>query len=211
MAVDRRLVGYSGMRLDCAHLRSVESAVSFDFDMLCRGMMTGINQPYLINGFDIQIPNAAINASELTVTVAGATLLHSSATQSGTILNVPTTQADEVLSPSNPNVIGSFQAGTLNYVGLDYTRMTDPSTVDQTAGWSPSQQLEFHVLFRSGISFSISFTSRLLASRRICLFGLWLRPTPEPFNTSQSVRRISGVSVQAEPIRTLTIRFNGAG
>jgi hypothetical protein len=131
------------MRVDWPHLRSIESAVSFDFDMLCRGMMTGINQPYLINGFDIQIPNAAINASELTVTVAGATLLHSSATQSGTILNVPTTQADEVLSPSNPNVIGSFQAGTLNYVGLDYTRMTDPSTEDQTAGWSPSQQLEF--------------------------------------------------------------------
>jgi len=143
MAVDRRLVGYSGMRLDFPHLRSIESAVSYDFDMLLRGMMTGVNQPYLINGFDIVIPNAAINASELQVNVAGSTLLHSSATQSGTILSVPTTTPPDILNPSNPNVIGSFQAGTLNYVGLDYTRITDPTTTDQTAGWSPSQQLEF--------------------------------------------------------------------
>ena len=147
MAVKRRLLGYSGMRVDWPHLRSIESSTSNDFDMLCRGMLTGIKRPYISKGFDIQIPASAIFASQLTITVADSTIIHSSASESGTILNLPTTQADEVLSPTNTRVIGAFQNGgltpQLNYVSLDYRRVTDTSTVDNTAGWSPSQLLEF--------------------------------------------------------------------
>jgi hypothetical protein len=143
MAVKRRLLGYSGMRVDWPHLRSIESSTANDFDMLCRGMFTGINRPYISKGFDIQIPASAIYASQLTITVADSTIVHSSASESGTILNLPTTQPDEVLSPANPRVIGAFQANALNYVALDYRRITDTSTVDNTAGWSPSQLLEY--------------------------------------------------------------------
>jgi len=143
MAVERRLSFYSGQRVDIPHIRALESAVSHDFDMLLRGMFTGLNKPFLVRGFKIKIPNAAINASNLQIEVADSVLLHSSATESGTVLHVPAATADETLSPQNSKVIGAFQANAINYVALDYRRATDALTVDQTAGWSPSQQIEY--------------------------------------------------------------------
>lgn len=143
MAVARRLQGYSGMRVDWPHLRSLESAASFDFDSLIRGMVTGLNRPYLIRGFDIQIPTASIQASSLQVVVADSAILHSSATESGTILTVPAGTANDQLTSSNTKVIGAFQSGVPNYVSLDYRRVTDTTTTDQTAGWSPSQKIEY--------------------------------------------------------------------
>ena len=143
MSVGRRLAGYSGMRIDWPHLRSIESAVSHDFDMLTRGLMTGLNKPYLIRGFRLKIPQAATNASNLQIEVADSVVLHSSATESGTILQVAAGTPDETLNAQNPKVIGAFQANAINYVSLDYRRVTDSDTIDQTAGWSPSQQLEY--------------------------------------------------------------------
>lgn len=143
MSVGRRLAAFSGMRIDLSHLRSIESAVSSDFDSVLRGLFTGLNQPYLVRGFDIVIPSAAINASALQITVADSVVLHSSATESGTIMQVPTTYPVETLNAQNIRVTGSFQANSLNYVSLDYRRKTDTLTVDQTSGWSPSEQLEF--------------------------------------------------------------------
>ena len=143
MGVERRLSGYSGMRIDWPHLRAIESSVSHDFDMLTRGLMTGLNHPYLVRGFRIRIPTSGVQASALVVEVADSVLMHSSATESGTILQVSSTQPVETLNAQNARVIGSFQANAINYVSLDYRRSSDPDTVDQTAGWSPSQQLEF--------------------------------------------------------------------
>lgn len=143
MAVDRRLAGYSGMRIDWPHLRSIESSVSHDFDMVGRGLITGLGRPYLIRGFRLKIPSSATNAANLQVEVADSCVLHSSATESGTILQVAAGTPDESLNSQNPHVIGAFQSNAINYVSLDYRRVTDTATVDQTAGWSPSQQLEF--------------------------------------------------------------------
>lgn len=143
MAVDRRLAGYSGMRIDWPHLRSIESSVSHDFDMLGRGLVTGLNRPYLVRGFRLKIPSSATNASNLQIEVADSVVLHSSATESGTIFQVPAGTADESLNSQNSNVIGAFQSNAINYVSLDLRRVTDTNTLDQTAGWSPSQQLEF--------------------------------------------------------------------
>lgn len=143
MAVDRRLSGYSGMRIDWPHLRSIESSVSHDFDMLGRGVMTGLSRPYLVRGMRIKIPSSATNASNLQIEVADSVLMHSSATESGTIFQVPAGTPDETLNSQNTNVIGAFQANAINYISLDYRRVTDAQTIDQTAGWSPSQQLEF--------------------------------------------------------------------
>ncbi len=143
MAVDRRLAGYSGMRIDWPHLRSIESSISHDFDMLGRGLFTGLNRPYLIRGFRLKIPSSAVNASNLQIEVADSVVLHSSATESGTIFQVNAGTPDETLNSQNTNVIGAFQAGAINYISLDLRRVTDTGTIDQTAGWSPSQQLEF--------------------------------------------------------------------
>lgn len=144
MAVGRRLNAYSGMRFDIPHLRSLESATSYDFDSLLRGLFTGLNQPYLIRGFKLVIPQATTEAQNLTIEVADSAVLHSSASESGTILlTAPGLPAEQLNAGSSSKVIGSFQPNAINYVSLDYRRVTDSSTVDQTAGWSPSQQLEF--------------------------------------------------------------------
>lgn len=143
MSVKRRFHPYSGIRVDIPHIRSIESAVSHDFDDLLRGMVTGLNRPLLLRGFDIVIPNAAINASSLTVEVADSAILHASATESGTLMLVAPGQADEVLDASNTRVIGAFQNGVPNFISLDYRRTTDLTTIDNSAGWSAAQKLEF--------------------------------------------------------------------
>lgn len=144
MAVGRRLNSYSGMRFDIPHLRSIESASSYDFDSLLRGMFTGLGRPYLIRGFKLVIPQVTTEYQNLFIEVADSAVLHSSASESGTILLTPAGLPNEQLSPGvNPKVIGSFQPGAINYVSLDYRRVTDTNTIDQTAGWSPSQQLEY--------------------------------------------------------------------
>lgn len=142
MATNRRFQYYSGIRTDVPHLRSLESAVANDFDSVLRGMVTGLNQPYLLRGFDVVIPSASIQATSLVMKVADSSVLHSSASEAGTIMSVPASQPDEVLSDTNDRVIGSFQNGVANYISLDYRRITDMASIDQTAGWVPSENLE---------------------------------------------------------------------
>lgn len=143
MAVKRRLTGYSGMRVDWPHVRSIESAMSYDFDQVLRGLVTGLGNPYIIRGFDLEIPAAAVPASSLRVTVADSAILHSSAAESGTIFTIEPDAGLDVLSANSDYVVGSFQNGTTNYVSLELIRSTDTETVDQTSGWSQSQKTAF--------------------------------------------------------------------
>lgn len=142
MSVKRRLKFYSGIRLDIPHIRSLESSVSYDFDSALRGVITGITSPYVVRGFDF-INAIGLQASNFQINVANSVILHSTASESGTILEVPSTESIQTLNALNSKVIGSFQNGVINYVALDYRRVTDEESVDQTAGWSPSEQLEF--------------------------------------------------------------------
>ena len=143
MGVKRRLTGYSGMRVDWPHIRSIESAVSFDFDSVLRGMVTGLSKPYLIRGFEIQIPDAAVAANSLQVDVSDTAILHSSAGESGTIMTIANGTPAEALNSSNPKVIGAFQNGVPNYVGIALVRVTDPNSTNQTSGWSEAQKTSF--------------------------------------------------------------------
>ena len=143
MSVKRRLTGYSGMRVDWPHVRSIESSVSFDFDSVLRGMVTGLDSPFLIRGFDIRIPDAAVSANSLQVDVADTAILHSTAGESGTIFTIPNGTPADVLNSSNSKVVGAFQNGVPNYVSIELIRATDPDSADQTAGWSEAQQSEF--------------------------------------------------------------------
>lgn len=143
MSVKRRLTGYSGMRVDWPHIRSIESSISFDFDSVLRGMVTGSTKPYLIRGFEVQVPDAAISASSLQVDVADTAILHSTAGESGTIFTIPSGTAADQLNSSNSRVVGSFQNGVPNYVSVELVRVTDPDSADQTAGWSEAEKTEF--------------------------------------------------------------------
>ena len=144
MAVNRRFTGFSGIRVDLPLLRSIESGVSADFDSLLRNFVTGTDEPYIASGFEIQIPDAAINASSLQITVAESVILHSTATESGTILTVPIGTSDDTLNSSNAKVLGSFQNGVPNYVGLELVRISDIDSVDQVGVWSEAQKTEFN-------------------------------------------------------------------
>lgn len=144
MAIERRLTGYSGIRVDLPHLRSIESAVSKDFDNVLRNLVTGLDKPYIMKGFEIKIPDAAINANSLQIAASGSAVLHTTSAQSGTIFVVEAATPDDSLNSSNPKVIGSFQNNAANYVSVELVRVSDPNSADQTAGWSESQKTQFN-------------------------------------------------------------------
>ncbi len=144
MAIKRRFTGYSGIRVDLPHLRSLESAVSADFDDVLRNMVTGLSSPYVLKGFEIKIPDAAINANSLQIAASGSAILHSTSAQNGTIFVVDAATPDDSLNSSNPNVVGSFQNNAANYVSVELVRVSDPDSADQTAGWSESQKSQFN-------------------------------------------------------------------
>ncbi len=144
MAIKRRFTAYSGFRFDLPHLRSLESAVTKDFDDVLRNVVTGLSNPYILKGFEIRIPDAAINANSLQIAASGSAILHSTSAQSGTMYVVDAATPDDSLNSSNSNVIGSFQNNAANYVSVELVRVSDPDSADQTAGWSESQKTQFN-------------------------------------------------------------------
>lgn len=130
MAVLRQFNALGQERLDVPHVRSIESAICADFDVLVGLAMCGARS-YIVQGFKIAIPGAiGAAASGLQVVVADSVIFHYNASESGTIFNVPTGRAVERLSPTNAKVSGSFTANTTNYVGVDLRRSADDTTSD---------------------------------------------------------------------------------
>ena len=131
MSILRSTNWLGGMRVDVPHLRALESSIAGDFDLVCGHLMAG-DQALVINGFDINTVQA-IGSSALTLqlNVAGGMILHSLATEAGTIFKVDLGTAPEILSTLlNPVVIGNFTPSQTNYVGLDLRRTADPTTAD---------------------------------------------------------------------------------
>jgi len=110
---------------------------------MLRGVITGLNKPFIVRGFKIEIPDASTAASGLRVTVADSVILHSSAAKSGTIFTTDVDVGLDTLSDSNDYVVGSFRGSQSNYVSLELVRETSTETVDQTSGWSESQKTSF--------------------------------------------------------------------
>lgn len=144
MAVQRRENLLSQQRVDSSDLRSIESAVSNDFDQYIQSFITGTSQGYVIRGFEISMANAIGNASNsLQVLVDPGALLHISASQSGTFFLVPSgTQPEQLNGATNTNVTGAFVPSATNYVGLDYQRFNDPTTNVQKQLWDPTTNSE---------------------------------------------------------------------
>jgi hypothetical protein len=132
MAVIRQNNWLSQQRVDVPDLRAIESAVANDFDILAGRMFAG-KQPLVIKGFTISTTGTLGNrADTLQLSVAGGLLMHFGASESGTIFQIPDSQASELLSATNTKVTGSFAANTTNYVGLDLRRSADSDTADST-------------------------------------------------------------------------------
>ncbi len=144
MAVQRRVNWISQQRVDVPDMRSVESAVSNDFDQLIQGFVTGTTQGYFVRGFNILMAGAIGGAaSGLQMAVDPGAVLHIAASQSGTMLMVPGgTSAQTLNAATNTSVTGAFAPSAVNYVTVDYLRFIDPSTSAQVYIWNPTTNNE---------------------------------------------------------------------
>jgi len=156
MSVKQRFNWLDNMRVDKPHLKSVDDSVLFDFKSLLQGFIS--DTPYILRGFDINNPGAAINgnASNLQVIVDTANIWMPSEAD-GAFLRVVTGQANETLSSANVNVSGSFTASAINYVSVKFTRATDPTTNDLVAFWDVDAEVEFTKTVPLGLVLNYQF------------------------------------------------------
>jgi len=140
MAVLREGNWLGNQRVDIPHLRSIESAVRSDFDLFAGAMLAG-KAALITSGFYVLSTGITV-ATSLKIRTADSSLIHFLASESGSIFHVPSDRADEQLNSVNPRLIGGFTNGTTNYVGLDFVRQADDSTVDLVQFIDSDSELE---------------------------------------------------------------------
>lgn len=145
MAVRRSYNALNQVRVSVPDIRGIESAIRSDFDELLGGLITGAGKPYIVRGFEIEMAGSiGSSANSLQVIVERSSILHSTSATAGTFFVVPVGSPSQTLSSTvNPKVLGSFTPGSLNYVGIDYSRQVDNSTAIQRYFWSPATRSEF--------------------------------------------------------------------
>jgi hypothetical protein len=130
VAVIRQQAFYGQQRVDVGHLRSVEAGVAGDLDVLAGIIMAG-KTPEIVDGFDVVLTGAIGSpATSLVINVAGSSVIHFEASESGSIFRAPEDRSAEVLNSSNPRVVGSFTPSTTNFLGIDLKRSSDDTTAD---------------------------------------------------------------------------------
>ena len=144
MAVIRRQNFLGQQRVDTPHLKSIESAVSHDFDQLINGLVIGENKSYVVRGLKINMPGSiGSSANGLQLLVENSAFLHGASDESGTFYTIPTGTPAEILSSTtNERVQGSFTPNTDNYVGIEFVRAVDDTTADQVYFWNPTTNIE---------------------------------------------------------------------
>lgn len=144
MASKRRVNWISQQRVDVPDMRSVESAVSNDFDELIKSFVTGTSQGYILRGFEISMSGAIGGAaSGLQMFVDPGAIFHIASSQSGTFFLVaPGMPAQTLNSATNTIVDGAFTPNAINYVGLEYERFIDDTTSATVYIWNPTTNNE---------------------------------------------------------------------
>lgn len=144
MGVKRRVNWISQQRVDVPDMRSLESAVSNDFDELIKSFVTGTSQGYIMRGFEISMAGAVGGAaSGLQLMVDPGAVFHVTSSQSGTFYLVPSgTTAQQLNSATNTIVDGAFAPSSINYIGLEYERFIDDATSSQVYIWNPTTNNE---------------------------------------------------------------------
>lgn len=129
-------------RVDQPFLRAIDSSVAGDFDALAGIILTG-KKPLVISGFtiDTTVYTNGVPLQSITMVVASGAVMDYQASTSGTIYVVPSTQANEVLTATNPNVVGSFGIGTF-FIGLDLQKTANSATADLVQFISPTTSTE---------------------------------------------------------------------
>lgn len=157
MSVKQRFNWLDNMRVDKPHLKSIDDSVLFDFKTLLQAFV-GESTPYILRGFDVNNPGAAINgnASNLQIVVDQATIWMPSEAD-GSFLRTPSSTPNETLSSANTKVTGSFTAGAINYVSVKFSRATDSSTNDLVAFWDVDAEVEFTKTVPLGLVLNYQF------------------------------------------------------
>lgn len=160
MAIIRRVNQLSQMREEVPDLRAIESAASSDFDLVAQSLVAGPSTPYIISGFELNLtsPWVGTPASSLQVVVANGSLLHTTASQSGTFyLAQPSAPSVTLNSITSSNVSGAFVPSSINYVGIDYFRFQDPTTDTQRFLWDPTSNQEDEAIAPAAIVMDFEF------------------------------------------------------
>lgn len=128
MAVNRQVNLLGQQRIDVPHVRSLESAVCYDFDAV--GLMVTGGIPSVISGFDVSNYTTIVGtlASNLIINTASSRIVHPLASDSGSFFQVPSNRAAETINDNNDRVQGAWIAGTTNYIGVDLLRSADSTT-----------------------------------------------------------------------------------
>lgn len=140
MSVSRQANFLGGGRIDVPAFRAIESSICNDFDVLAGKMLAG-GLPLVVKGFKI-ISTGAATADQLQMDVAGGSVVHFLASESGSIFTISDDQDAEVLNATNSRLIGSFSPNAVNYVGLDFIRKVDESTSDLSMFRDATQEQE---------------------------------------------------------------------
>lgn len=156
MSVKQRFNWLDNMRVDKPHLKSIDDSILFDFKSLLQGFVA--DSPYILRGFDVNNPGAAINgnASNLQIIVDSATVWMP-AQADGAFLRTPAGTANETLNTANTKVTGSFTAAAINYISVQFSRATDPTTNDLVAFWDVDAEVEFTKTVPLGLVLNYQF------------------------------------------------------
>lgn len=201
MSVIRQQNWLGQQRVDLPHLRSLESSVAADFDVLVGQGMAG-DVALVLRGFEMTGVAVGAPATSLSVVTASGIVFNRKATEAGTFLSVPSNRSAEILNPvTNSKVVGGWVLGATNYVGLDFTREADATTTDL---------VQF-----------ISSTTRLESPRQVPLgktLDYRIEITAVPFSSqthlvpiAKVVLNASGFVVSVEDARPLMFRLGSGG
>lgn len=168
------------MRIDVPHLRAIESSVCNDFDVLA-GVMMGGKKPLVLSGFTIPTANSiGAPAESLSLVVENGLIIHYFATDSGSIMSVPSGSMPETLSSVNTKVNGSFIANGTNYIGLDLLREVDETSVDLTQFLDADTNQEF---------------SEIIPTRRVFSYEILI--SGQPFSANKNIVPIAIVETDS--------------
>lgn len=156
MSVKQRFNWLDNQRVDKPHLKSLDDSVIFDFKTILQAFQS--DTPYILRGFNIQNPGAAINApaSNLQVVVDSGIIWAPNQTD-GPYLRVPPGTPNETLNTANPKVVGSFTANATNYVALRLKRSPDAGTTDLMAFWDVDAAVNFTKSVPTGLVLNYEF------------------------------------------------------
>lgn len=200
MSVLRQLNVLGQMRLDVPHIRSIESSIAADFDVVVGRGWAG-DRGLVVRGFTLSNTLVGTTASEIQLLAADAIVYNVNASESGSFLWVPPDRPVELLNTSNPKVSGSFTASTVNYIGIDFKREADDSTTDLV------QFLDANTLLENGRNIPLGRT-----------LDYTILISSAPFSTTPNIVPIAKVTTDAnnkiasiQDARTMMYRLGSGG